>query len=209
VESRVGYPRRGNAISRTLARWALKIAGWRIEGAVPAIPKFVLIVAPHTSNWDFIVGVLVMFAIDLKVSWLGKHTLFRFPLSPVLRWLGGEPIDRSVEHGTVRAAIGRFATRSSWVLGLTPQGTRRPVRHWKTGFHRIALGAGVPIVAVWFDYGSRCVGFGTPFHPGPDESADVVALRRLFRKEMARYPERYIEREGGDVLAKSESLDER
>jgi 1-acyl-sn-glycerol-3-phosphate acyltransferase len=173
------------------------MAGWRIEGTLPPLAKFVLIVAPHTSNWDFIVGVLAMFALGLRASWLGKHTIFRFPLAPVLRWLGGEPIDRSVEHGTVAAEIKRFGEQPSWVLALSPEGTRRPVSHWKTGFHRIALGAGVPIVPVWFDYRSRCVGLGPPFQPTADESADVVTLRRFFRKDMARHPAQYIEKEGG------------
>jgi len=192
----VGYPRRGNALLRALGGWGLRIAGWHIEGAFPPLPKFVIIVAPHTSNWDFLVGLLAMFALDLQASWLGKHTIFRFPLSPVLRWLGGEPIDRSVEHGTTAAAIKRFGERPSWVLALSPEGTRRPVSQWKTGFHRIALGAGVPIVPVWFDYRSRRVGLGPPFQPGPDEPADVVTLRRYFRKDMARHPENYIEEEG-------------
>jgi 1-acyl-sn-glycerol-3-phosphate acyltransferase len=166
---------------------------------LPHLPKFVIIVAPHTSNWDFIIGLLTMFALDLRASWLGKHTIFRFPLAPVLRWLGGEPIDRAVEQGTAAAAIKRFSERSSWVLALAPEGTRRPVPHWKTGFHRIAFGAGVPIVPVWFDYASRCVGFGPPFLPGPSEPADVATLRRYFRKEMARHPENYIEVEGGPL----------
>jgi len=173
------------------------MVGWRIEGTLPHLPKFVLIVAPHTSNWDFFVGVLAMFALDLRASWLGKHTIFRFPVAPVLRWLGGEPIDRAVEHGTVGVAIRHFRERPSWILALSPEGTRRPVPHWKTGFHRIAFGAGVPIVPVWFDYQSRSVGIGPPFQAGPSEPADVVSLRRYYRKEMARHPEKYIEEEGG------------
>jgi hypothetical protein len=117
-----------------------------------------------------------MFATGLRASWLGKHTLFRLPLAPLFRWLGGEPIDRASAQGTVGTAIEHFRTRRQWVLALTPGGTRRPVTQWKTGFHRIAVGAGVPIVPVSFDYRSRVVGIGAPVQPGPDESASVARL---------------------------------
>jgi 1-acyl-sn-glycerol-3-phosphate acyltransferase len=160
---------------------------------LPPCPRFVVIVAPHTSNWDFIVAVLAMFATDLRISWLGKHTLFRFPLGPLLRWLGGEPVDRATPERTVSTAIERFRERRQWVLGLSPEGTRRRVDHWKSGFHRIAAGAGVPIVPVWIDYQAREVGIGAPFSPGPDEAADVAALRALFHREMARHPDRFAE----------------
>ena len=160
---------------------------------MPACRRFVLIVAPHTSNWDFIVALLAMFATDLRVSWLGKHTIFRFPLGPLLRWLGGEPVDRSAAHGTVGTAIEHFRTRPQWVLALSPEGTRRRVEQWKTGFHRIAVGASVPVVPVWIDYQARQVGIGARFSPGPDEAADVATLHALFHKEMARHPERFAE----------------
>ena len=192
-----GYPRRGTPFSRALAHRVLGLVGWRVQGDLPPCPRFVLIVAPHTSNWDFLIGVLAMFATGLRVSWLGKHTLFRFPLAPLLRWLGGEPIDRSAARGTVETAIELFRTRPQWVLALTPEGTRRPVTQWKTGFHRIAVGAGVPIVPVSFDYRSRIVGIGAPVQPGRDESESVARLGALFRKEMARYPEQYVE-QGAD-----------
>jgi len=188
-----GYPRRGTPFSHALAHRVLALASWRIQGELPPCPRFILIVAPHTSNWDFIIGVLAMFAIGLRASWLGKHTIFRFPLAPLLRWLGGEPIDRSAARGTVETAIQHFRTRPQWVLALSPEGTRKPVTQWKTGFHRIAVGAGVPIVPVSFDYRSRIVGIGAPVQPGPDESASVAKLGALFRKEMARHPAQYVE----------------
>jgi 1-acyl-sn-glycerol-3-phosphate acyltransferase len=188
-----GYPRRGTPFTRALAHRVLGLAGWRVQGGLPACPRFILIVAPHTSNWDFVIGVLAMFATGLRASWLGKHTLFRLPLAPLFRWLGGEPIDRASAQGTVGTAIEHFRTRRQWVLALTPEGTRRPVTQWKTGFHRIAVGAGVPIVPVSFDYRSRVVGIGAPVQPGPDESASVARLGSLFHKEMARHPAQYVE----------------
>jgi 1-acyl-sn-glycerol-3-phosphate acyltransferase len=166
-----------------------------VEGELPACPRFVIIVAPHTSNWDVPLGVLTMFALDLRASWLGKHTLFRFPMGPVLRWIGGEPVDRSAKNGTVGTAIENFHARPQWVLALSPEGTRRRVDRWKTGFHRIAVGAGVPIVPVWIAYPARVVGVGAPVSPDPDEAVGVAQLHALFRKEMARYPERFAERD--------------
>jgi 1-acyl-sn-glycerol-3-phosphate acyltransferase len=193
IGSRV--PQRGTAVSRMLARRLLGLVGWRVEGEFPDSPKFVLIVAPHTSNWDFVIGVLAMFAVGLRASWLGKHSVFRFPLTPVFRWLGGEPVDRSAPHGTVGTAVDHFRTRPQWVLALSPEGTRRRVDRWKTGFYRIAVGAGVPIVPVTMDYGTRVVGIGSPVVPGSNEAADLEELRGRFRKEMARYPEKFAEDE--------------
>ena len=187
------YPHRGSRCGPALARRLLAFAGWRVVGALPPCPRFVVIVAPHTSSWDFLFAVLAMFATDLRISWLGKHTVFRFPFGPILRWLGGEPLDRSAPGRTVGTAVERFRARPQWVLGLSPEGTRRRVRHWKSGFHRIAAAAGVPIVPVWIDYQAREVGIGAPSMPGPDEAADVALLRAVFRKEMARYPERFAE----------------
>jgi 1-acyl-sn-glycerol-3-phosphate acyltransferase len=187
------YPRRGSRFAPGLARRLLALAGWRVEGALPACPRFVIIEAPHTSNWDFIFGLLGIFATDLRVSWLGKHTIFRFPLGPLLRWLGGEPVNRAAAHHAVATAIEQFRARPQWALALSPEGTRRRVEQWKTGFHRIAVGAGVPIVPVWIDYQAREIGIGAPFSPGPDEAVDVATLRALFRKEMARHPERFAE----------------
>lgn len=187
-----GYPRRGSRLA-PLALRLLSLGGWRITGELPACPRFVLIEAPHTSNWDFFVALLAMFATDLRVSWLGKHTIFRLPLGPLLRWLGGEPVNRAAAHHAVAAAIEQFRVRPQWVLALSPEGTRRRVNVWKTGFHRIAAGAGVPIVPVWIDYRSREIGIGPALNPGRDEAADVAALRALFRREMARHPDRFAE----------------
>jgi 1-acyl-sn-glycerol-3-phosphate acyltransferase len=184
-------PRRGTPFTRHLAASVLRLFGWRIEGTLPDEPRFVLIVAPHTSNWDFPIGVLAMFAIGLRLNWLGKHTLFRFPVASILRWLGGEPIDRGTAHGTVEAAIERFAARPEWVLGIAPEGTRRRVEEWKMGFYRIATGAAVPIVPVWFDYSRRVVGLGIPFRPTADAATDLATLRGMYRPEMARHPDQF------------------
>lgn len=189
----LGPPRRGTALTRALAARVLRLAGWRIDGGLPREAKFVAVLAPHTSNWDFVLTVLSMWALGLRLTWLGKHTLFRFPLGPVLRWLGGEPVERGAAGGTVGTAIERLRTRPQYAVGITPEGTRRRVAEWKTGFHRIALGAGVPMVPVWFDYPNRTIGIGQPVHPTADTDADVARMRRMFRKEMARHPGQFAE----------------
>jgi 1-acyl-sn-glycerol-3-phosphate acyltransferase len=184
-------PRRGTSGSRALARRVMRLFTWDIEGELPPCPKFVIIVAPHTSNWDFPICLLAMFAFGLQMTWLAKHSIFFFPVAPVLRWLGGEPVDRSAARGTVGAAIERFQSRTQWVLGISPEGTRRHTERWRTGFYRIAAGAGVPVVPVWIDYPRRRLGLGAPLWPSADEAADMVKLGAVFKREMAKYPERY------------------
>jgi 1-acyl-sn-glycerol-3-phosphate acyltransferase len=175
-----------------MATGLMRMVGWQVEGRLPDEPRFVVTVAPHTSNWDFLVAMGAMFAVGLRLSWLGKHSAFRGPAVPVLRWLGGEPIDRSVSGGTVTQAIERFASSDRFALGVAPEGTRSRVTTWKTGFHRIALGAGVPIMPVYLDYGRRRVTLGALVWPSADAEADVRTLRASCRKDMARHPERFV-----------------
>jgi len=193
LEPRLGCPSRGSAAGAAFARRLLGVFGWRVGGAMPDLPRFVLIVVPHTSNWDFPICILAMFAIRFRLSWLGKHTLFRFPVAGILRWLGGEPIERSSTHGTVEQAIARFRERPQWVLGVSPEGTRKRVTEWKTGFYRIATGAGVPIVPVALDYARKVVDILPPVWPTGDATADLERLRGLFRAGMARHPAGYAE----------------
>jgi 1-acyl-sn-glycerol-3-phosphate acyltransferase len=180
-----------------VAQWLsirlLALFGWRVVGQLPAAPRFVLIVAPHTSNWDFPIGVLAMFATGIQLNWLGKHTIFFFPASILLRWIGGEPVNRGTRAGIVETAIERFRTRPQYVFAVAPEGTRKRVEQWKTGFYRIAIGAGVPILTVAIDYPRRVVDLGTLYYPVGDEAEDLRQLRRRYRAEMARYPEQYVE----------------
>jgi 1-acyl-sn-glycerol-3-phosphate acyltransferase len=173
-------PRRGNRISSAVGRYLLRLAGWRFEGSVPNIPRFVLIVAPHTSNWDFLLGITVMFALRLQVSWMAKSSVFRGPLGVVMRWLGGIPIDRSSRHGVVTQIIQEFNRRAQFILAITPEGTRRPVDRWRTGFYHIAHGAGVPILPLAFDFRLKVISIGKPFFPTGDVDADLQALRSFY-----------------------------
>lgn len=183
-----GLPRRGTAFTQRLAVGALRLFGWRIAGTLPDLPRFVLIVAPHTSNWDFPIAILAMIGTRLRTTWFGKHTLFRFPIAGLLRWLGGEPVDRTTNRGTVATAVDHFQSRAQWVLTLSPEGTRKHIARWRTGFLRIAVAARVPIVPVWLDYRAREVGIGAPIAPPDDSPESLAAIRALFRPEMAKYP---------------------
>src|SRR5687767_236593 len=118
-------PRSGGVISRTLGQWTLRVMGWRVEGQIPNVPKLVIIAAPHTSNWDFVVGIATKLALGLRVLWFGKDSLFRAPLGPVMRALGGMPVDRHSSHDVVKAVVDEFDRRDRMMLGIAPEGTRK------------------------------------------------------------------------------------
>lgn len=167
----------------------MAVAGWRIEGALPDLPKFVVCVAPHTSNWDFVIGYAAKMALGLRASWLGKHTLFRGVMGPLLRRMGGIPVDRRAPSGVVEQAAQRFRSSGQLVLGVAPEGTRKKVMQWKSGFYRIARQAGVPIVPVALDWGVRTVRVGPPFDATGDETTDLETLHAFFRKVRGKRPE--------------------
>jgi 1-acyl-sn-glycerol-3-phosphate acyltransferase len=173
-------PRRGNALTRSVARTVLALAGWRIEGAIPDRPKMIAIVAPHTSNWDFVLGIAAVYALGLRVRFLGKHTLFRPPLGALMRWLGGTPVVRDTPQGAVAAAVEMIASEPRVLLGLAPAGTRTQGAPWRSGFYHIAVAAGVPILPVAFDFGRKAVRLFPPLEPRGDYEADLAKLQALY-----------------------------
>ena len=173
-------PRRGNVLSKTLARGLLALFGWRVDGEFPDRPKMVAIVAPHTSNWDFIVGILVVFALGLRVRFLGKHTLFNPWLGWLMRWLGGTPVIRDTPQGAVADAAEMIAREERILLGIAPEGTRRRGTSWRSGFYNIALAAKVPIVPAAFDYGRRSLRLFPVFEPTGNYEADLARLQALY-----------------------------
>lgn len=173
-------PRRGNAAWRWIGRTLLSIGRWRIEGAFPDVPKCVVAVAPHTSNWDFPVGASAMFALDLKARFIGKHTLFVWPFSRFLRWMGGVPVDRRAAHGVVGEAVGAFRASPAFMLVIAPEGTRSKVERFKSGFLHIARGAGVPVVLVALDWGHRVIRIGPTHEVGEDIEAERTRIERHF-----------------------------
>jgi 1-acyl-sn-glycerol-3-phosphate acyltransferase len=184
-------PRRGNAFTRGIARGLMRLLGWRFDGSFPDLPKMVVIVAPHTSNWDFCVGVMAMFALGFRGTFLGKHTLFRWPFGIVMRWLGGIPVNRSSSHNVVEQVTAHFAARKAMLLALSPEGTRKKLAAWRTGFYHVAVGAGVAIVPVAFDFPHRTIRFFAPFIPTGNQDGDIAQLQTHFRSEMAYRPSQY------------------
>lgn len=194
----IDVPVLGPAVPRThgpmlaaFGRKALELAGWRFEGNFPDVPKMVLIVAPHTSNWDFPVGLMAKFALRLGCRYIAKHSLFWWPLGVFLRAVGGIPVNRAAAGDFVDETVRIFEAREKLALVITPEGTRSKVDRWKSGFHRIARAAAVPIVLVTFDYGRRIVRLGPAFAATADYESDLAAIRSHITPAMARHPERY------------------
>ncbi|HEX4781540.1 MAG TPA: lysophospholipid acyltransferase family protein [Usitatibacter sp.] len=173
-------PRRGNVACRALGRMMLAAMRFRIDGEIPDHPRLVIAVAPHTSNWDFVVGMAAMFALDLRLSFLAKHTLFRGPFAPLMRWMGGIEVNRSNPDGVVEQAVAAFGTVDRRLLAIAPEGTRRRVAHFKLGFLRIARAAGVPVLLAALDFGRRRVTFGPLIEPGEDIAAECARIEAYF-----------------------------
>ncbi len=171
-----------NTVLRALSLTFLKLNGWRIEGALPASSrKAVLIAAPHTSNWDLPYTLMAGFALDLRLHWMGKASLFRFPFGPVMRWLGGIAVDRSKRNDLVAASAQALRDADGPVqLVVPPEGTRGRTRHWKTGFYFIAQQAGVPIVLAFMDYERKVAGLGPEFVPTGDVERDMEEIKRFY-----------------------------
>jgi 1-acyl-sn-glycerol-3-phosphate acyltransferase len=166
----------------------LALGGWRIEGELPDLPRFVIAVAPHTSNWDFVVGLATMFALDIRLAWIGKHTLFRWPFARVLRWLGGIPVDRSRPNGVVDDSIRAFTRSERLILAIAPEGTRKRVERFRSGFLHIARGAHVPVLLAALDYDARCVRFGPLIGVGEDVEGERAGIEAHFAGVRGRNP---------------------
>ena len=170
-----------NRFTRWMGRTALRLGGWRIVGPIPDLSKAVLIVAPHSSNWDGFWGMAAKLALGLEVRVLGKTQLFWWPLGPLLRRLGAIPVDRSSPQGTIEQAIAIIRDFDRIWFTLTPEGTRKRVDKWKTGFWKIARNANVPIVMGYFDYPSRIIGIDQVFHTSDNQQQDMVQIREFYR----------------------------
>lgn len=172
-----------------LATWILRRLGWAIQADDPGFAKYVLIAAPHTSNWDFPLGIAAAWALGLDAHWLGKHTLFRWPYGWFFRALGGIPVRRDQARNLIPAIADIFARSERLILALAPEGTRGRTDHWKTGFYHIARAAGVPIVMAYLDYGKKQVGIGGAFYPGDDMEAVFTRIRAFYADRRGKRPE--------------------
>lgn len=178
-------------MGRAVGRIGLRLFGWKVIGNLPDGPKGVIIVAPHTSNWDFVVGFWAYLALDLRAHWFGKHTIFAWPFGVFFRHFGGIPIHRDTRSASqaVDTYAGEFDKREQLYLAIAPEGTRKKVSEWKSGFYRIAHRARVPIVPVGLDFRLRRVIIGDAFMAGDDWDRDKGRIRALYDGVTGRHPQ--------------------
>lgn len=169
----------------------LDLAGWQLDLHFPEQKKFVLINAPHTSNWDFVLMVATMWAADMQLYWFAKHSLFRPPLGALLKKMGGVPIDRTNAKGIVAQTSQIFAEKDELILGLAPEGTRSRNSEWKSGFYQIAQAANVPIVLAYMDYKRKVVCMDKAIWPSGDYEADLAQIRAFYAQVTPKHPERF------------------
>ena len=169
-----------SAFYHLLARIIMRLFGWRIEGKLPDIPKFVLVGAPHTSNWDFLLFLGVIFSLRANVRFMGKAELFRFPVGWFFRYCGGVPVDRKKSTGLVEQMVKVCNESEQFILTIAPEGTRHHVTEWKRGFYHIAKNAGIPLVMAVVDGRHKTVRIGQVFHPTEDAEADIKAIQSYF-----------------------------
>jgi len=164
-----------------IGRMTLKVFGWSIESQPPDLPKYVIIAAPHTSAWDFVFALACAFVFRVEVCWLGKKSLFQGPLKPIMSWLGGKSVDRKQSSNLVEQTIEMFRSQSECRIALTPEGTRKKVERWRTGFYHMAVGANVPIALGFLDYRRKVGGFGPLFYPTGDLEKDLKEIQDFYK----------------------------
>ena len=177
-------------MGRRLAIWVLRLGGWRLAGRAPDLPKYVVVFGPHTCNWDFPLAMLAAKGYGIRLSWLGKHTIFRWPIAGLLRHLGGIPVRRNQHGGLVGQVVAAYAAADSLVIGMTPEGTRSLTRYWKSGFYHIARGAGIPIVLASIDRPTRRITLGPALELSGDPHRDMEAVRSFYANARGIHPER-------------------
>jgi 1-acyl-sn-glycerol-3-phosphate acyltransferase len=175
------------ALLRGVSHFILAVRGWRTQGSLPDTPKYVMIAAPHTSNWDLPIMLMMAFVMRADVFWMGKHTLFRGVFGPFFRWLGGVPVDRRKSGNLVEQTVEVFRQRDRFALVIAPEGTRKLASHWKTGFYHIARGAGVPIVLGFIDYRHKVGGVGPVITPSGDLEHDMAEIREFYADITGKY----------------------
>lgn len=189
-------------MTKSISRWLLKILGWRFHGEGPDIPQYVLIAAPHTSNWDLPLLLLFGAAFDIKIKWMAKHSLFYPPMGWVMRALGGMPIVRHENRNAVDEMVAAFRETTELVLVVPAEGTRALAEYWKSGFYHIARQAGVPIVPSFLDFGQKRGGFGPPLMVSGNINVDMQYFRDFYEGMRGKFPDQF-----GPIRLKEESSD--
>ena len=175
-------------VRQFLARLFIRMTGWKPDGVRPEAKQFVLIAAPHTTNWDFIYLLAFASYFELEVSWMGKQSLFRWPFGHIMRSLGGISVRRHKRENLVMAMARSFDDHPTLRLVVPAEGTRRHVKYWKSGFYHIANTANVPIVMSYLDYEKKTGGFGPAFSPSGDVRKDMDFIRAFYAGRQGKYP---------------------
>jgi 1-acyl-sn-glycerol-3-phosphate acyltransferase len=170
-----------------VANVGLFILGWTTKGKMPDMKKFILIAAPHSSNWDFVFFLLIIFKFQIPVHWMAKESMFVWPFKGLLKRLGGIPINRSKKGNVVADMVNTLAKADRMVITIAPSGTRDKVTHWKTGFYQIARQADIPIVCGFVDYTSKTGGIGPVVRPTGDMDADMKAIKNFYTDKSGKY----------------------
>ena len=179
-------------MKKAICKALLRMAGWKLGPVSEDVPKCVICVAPHTSNWDFIVGKLFYTALGRNESFLIKKEWFFFPFNILFSWLGGVPVDRHQRTSVTDQMVEVFNKRKIFQLAVTPEGTRKKVEEWKKGFYYIAEKAQVPIMIAYFDYAKKEAGFKGLFYPTGDAEKDIRTIRESYRDVTACHPENFV-----------------
>lgn len=180
TDPRLSTPRPFPTHPRRWAQWLLRRIGWTLELAPPPQPKMVLVMYPHTSNWDFIIGLIARFACGWPIHWLGKHSLFRPPLGGLFHKLGGIPVNRSIPGSLIDDLSDYCQRHDHAIIAIAPEGTRSHVTHWKSGFHRIARAADIPLALGYIDYGRKRVGIAGYLEASEDIEADMARIAGFY-----------------------------
>ena len=176
---------------RPFSKIALRLMGWKVEGNAPAADRYVMIAAPHTSNWDGVLLLLMASVLNIPLYWFGKHTLFRFPFGIFMRYMGGIPVDRRQKGDLVARMATIFHSQPEMVLVVPPEATRSRVERWKTGFYRIAESAGVPIGLGYLDWSTRTGGVGPLCEPTGALEEDIKNIRGFYTKFAGRFADQF------------------
>lgn len=169
-----------------------RLRGWKPGGTIPSeISHCVVIAAPHTSNWDFVYGIVTVHLLQLKLNYLAKRELFVWPIKSIFSSTGGIPVERKGKHHLVDDMVDLFKKRDRLILAIPPEGTRKRVEKWKSGFYHIALAAKVPVVLGYIDYKTKTAGFGPVIHLSGDKVADAKRIREFYETVQAKYPEHF------------------
>lgn len=179
-------------MKKAISKALLKMMGWKLGPIGEYVPKCVICVAPHTSNWDFILGKLFYLSIGREASFLIKKEWFFFPFNLFFNWIGGVPVDRSKKTSVTDQMVEEFNKREQFHLAVTPEGTRKRTEEWKKGFYYIALNAKVPILLAYFDYGKKEVGIKGLFYPTGDVTEDINKIRSYYNDVTARNQRNFV-----------------